>query len=408
MIEDTAPASASTNPVASAIETFRRGGMVLISDSNRPERGGIVATSAERTSDDVVNFLATYACGLVSVALPPSQLERLGLVPSAREPGLDRERFTASIEARDGVTTGISAADRARTIQIAVAHTSRPEDIVSPGHIFPVAADPGGVVIHPGWAEAGIDLARLAGVQAAATYCQVLDLEGELASPAVLAEFAACHGLVHISLDDIVDHRMATESFVTQRHQTLLPTAHGEFVVRAFENTLNGRQHLALSLGSIRTSEPILVRLHSECLTGDVFGSRRCDCGLQLEEALRRIRAEGRGVVLYMRQEGRGIGLANKLRAYSLQDVGRDTVEANVELGLPIDQRDYSVAAQMLLALGVHRVRLMTNNPRKVAGITRGGVIVTARENIEITPGTDNAGYLKTKKDKLGHMLEQV
>ena len=395
--------------IAAAADAFRHGQVVVVRDAVHPERGGIVLAAASQTSDDIVTFMATHACGLICVALLPERLERLGLTPSGAAADLGRERLTASVEAKKGVSTGISAADRARTIHVIADPTYRAEDLVSPGHVFPAVAEPGGVVIRPGWAEIGVDLARVAGVQpVAATFCRILGPDGEVLTGAALVAFATDHGLRQLTIGDLVSHRMASESFVTQLGQSTLPTACGEFIVRAFQNRLTGQQHLALSVGDLRSPEPALVRLHSECLTGDVFASRRCDCGHQLHEALRRVQEEGRGAVLYLRQEGRGIGLANKVRAYSLQDEGRDTVEANIDLGLPVDQRDYSIAAQMLLALGVRQVRLMTNNPRKVAGVEEQGIEVVERVNIEIEPSADNHHYLATKKVKLGHLLEQV
>jgi len=395
--------------IAAATDAYRHGQVVVVRDTTRPERGGVVVAAAAQTSDDIVTFMATHACGLVSVALPPDRLERLGLVATGAPYDLARERLTASVEARTGVSTGISAADRARTIHVIADLASHAEDLVSPGHVFPAVADPGGVVVHPGWAEVGVDLSRVAGVQPlAATFCRILGPDGEVVTGDDLVAFADDHNLPHITIDDLITHRMASESFVVQLGQSTLPTACGEFMVRAFQNRLTGQQHLALSVGDLRSPEPALVRLHSECLTGDVFTSQRCDCGAQLHEALQRIQEEGRGAVLYLRQEGRGIGLANKVRAYALQDAGRDTVEANVDLGLPADLRDYSIAGQMLLALGVRKVRMMTNNPRKVAGVETQGVEVVERVNIEVVPTEHNQNYLATKKVKLGHLLEQV
>lgn len=395
--------------ITAAATAFRRGQVVVVRDATRPERGGVALAAADRTSDDVVNFMATHARGLICVALPPERLERLGLVATGSASDLGRERFAASVEARVGVSTGISAADRARTIQVLADPASRADDLVSPGHVFPAVAEPAGVVVRPGWAEVAVDLARIAGGPTnAATFCQVLDDDGEVMGADALGAFAEAHALPQITIAELVAHRLASESFVAQLSQSTLPTAAGELLVRAFEDRLTGQQHLALSVGDLRGPEPLLVRIHSECLTGDVFGSRRCDCGLQLQAALVQVQAEGRGVVLYLRQEGRGIGLANKVRAYSLQDHGRDTVEANLDLGLPIDQRDYGVAAQMLLALGVRRVRLMTNNPDKIAGLIAHGVEVTERLPLEFPPSGDNQLYLATKKRKLGHRLDQV
>ena len=395
--------------IAAAADAFRHGQVVVVRDTTHPDRGGVVVAAATQTSDDIVTFMATHACGLICVALLPDRLERLGLTATGAPADLARERLTASVEAKSGVSTGISAADRARTVHVIADLASHAEDLVSPGHVFPAVAEPGGVVVRPGWAEVGVDLARVAGVQpVAATFCRILGLDGEVLTGADLVAFAVDHGLPHLTIADLVSHRMASESFVVQLGQSTLPTACGEFMVRAFQNRLTGQQHLALSVGDLRSPEPTLVRLHSECLTGDVFTSRRCDCGNQLHESLRRVQTEGRGAVLYLRQEGRGIGLANKVRAYALQDAGRDTVEANVDLGLPADLRDYGIAGQMLLALGVRKVRLMTNNPRKVAGLEQQGIEVVERVNLEISPSADNHHYLATKKVKLGHLLEQV
>ncbi len=391
-----------------AVEAFRLGRIVMVTDPTRPERGAVVAAAAERTNDDTVNFMANHARGLVALSMLPERAERLGLGLQGPPAGLERENYTVSIEAREGVSTGISAADRARTIQVAVEHHTRPEDIVTPGHVFPAIADPGGVVARAGWAEATLDLARIAGSKPAATFCHVLDDDGELATGEALTEIAERLALPQVSIAALIAHRMASESFVTLLTQATVPTAFGDFMARVFVDTLGGRQHVALTLGELRSSEPVLVRLHSECLTGDVFASQRCDCGKQLEEALRRIREAGRGVLLYLRQEGRGIGIVDKIRAYALQDAGRDTVEANLELGHPADSRDFGLGAQMLLALGVHRVRLMTNNPRKVNALASYGLDVVAREGLEIEPTEQTRKYLATKKQKLGHLLDKI
>jgi 3,4-dihydroxy 2-butanone 4-phosphate synthase/GTP cyclohydrolase II len=356
----------------------------------------------------VVNFMATHALGIVSVALLPNQVSRLGLSLQSTESSNERERYTVSIEARDEVSTGISAADRAHTIRVAADYHSRVEQLVTPGHIFPAVAEVEGLLRRRGWAEASIDLARIAGMRPVAAFCHVLDADGEIPSPETLEVFAEQHGLPRVSIDELRDHRMGTESFVSLLTQATLPTAHGDFLCRVFRDERDGVQHMALSLGEIRTPEPVLVRVHSECLTGDVLGSLRCDCGNQLNTALEQIAAEGRGVVVYLRQEGRGIGLVNKSRAYALQDEGRDTVEANLDLGLPVDARDYGVAAQMLMNIGVRRTRLLTNNPVKVESMTRYGLDVVARENLEVEPCEHNARYLRAKREKLGHLLEKV
>lgn len=395
--------------VAEAAAAFRMGQMVLVTDGAHRDRGGVVAVAADRASDDVVNFMATHARGIVSLALLKTQVERLGLGLQAESPlEPEREAYTVSIEARDGTTTGISAADRALTIRVAADPQSRPDSVVTPGHIFPVLADTRGVFFRHGWAEASVDLARIAGLQPAAAFCQILDTTGEVAMDEALDAFAGTHIIPAVDIAELAAHRMRTESCVSLLTQAMVPTPHGQFLCRVFRDTLTGGQHLALSMGAVRTADPVLVRMHSECLTGDVLGSRRCDCGLQLSEAMRRIATLGRGVILYLRQEGRGIGLVSKTQAYALQDQGRDTVEANLELGFEPDLRNFAVGAQMLLAIGVHRVHLLTNNPRKIADLERGGIEVTDRETLEVAPNAHSHRYLSTKKSKLGHLLTRV
>ncbi len=402
----------SESPIARAAATLRQGGMVLIDlmkDPARPGRGAIVVAAGARTSDDTVNFLASHARGLTAVAMLPERAERLGLtlqramhVDVLADAG---ERWLVTVEARAGVSTGISASDRAATIQVLARAEARAEDLTTPGHVHPTLADPGGIVVRNGLSEAAIDLVRAAGLEPVATFSQVLDDHGELLTDGIAA-FAERHALPILKVSDLLAHRMANESFVRQLSQATLPTRHGDFLVRAFENRLDGRQHLVLSQGETRSHEPLLVRMHSECLTGDVFHSLRCDCGPQLDEAMRRVAEAGRGIVLYLRQEGRGIGLLDKIRAYALQDEGRDTVEANLELGLPIDGRDYGLAAQILHALGARRVRLMTNNPEKIQTLSSYGVEVVTREPLLVAPSDDNRAYLRTKKEKLGHLLD--
>jgi 3,4-dihydroxy 2-butanone 4-phosphate synthase/GTP cyclohydrolase II len=407
----------SESPIARAADALRRGRLVLVIDVSRPERGGVVVAAASRTSDDTVNFFASHARGLTAIALLPDRAERLNLKLQAADPRVrasfspapdEAERWLVTVEARHGVSTGISASDRASTIQALARADGRAEDLTTPGHVHPTLADPGGIVFRRGWSEAAVDLVRAAGLEPVATFCQVLTDAGELATHEELERFANAHGLPVVKIADILAHRMATESFVRQLSQATLPTRHGDFLVRAFENLLDRRQHLVLSLGETRSPEPILTRLHSECLTGDVFHSLRCDCGPQLDLALSRVAAEGRGIVIYLRQEGRGIGLLGKIQAYALQDAGRDTVEANVELGLPIDSRDYGLAAQILHTLGVQQVRIMTNNPDKVSTLADYGVGIATREPIEVPPTESNRAYLETKKAKLGHLLEGV
>lgn len=400
--------------LGAAVEAVRRGGFALVRDSARPERGAVLVVAAARASDDGVNFLATHARGLTAVAVLPDRAERLGLLAQADDRRLvqrawhDGERWTVTVEARRGVTTGISAQDRAATIQALARADARADDFSFPGHVHPTIADPGGLVFRRGWSEAAIDLGRLAGLEPVMAFAQVLAPSGELATGDAVHAFAVEHAVPEVRIQEILAHRMATETFVSQLSQATLPTQHGPFLVRAFEHRLDQRQHLVVSLGDLRVPEPTLVRLHSECLTGDVLGSLRCDCGGQLDEALRRIAAAGRGAVLYLRQEGRGIGLLDKIRAYALQDAGRDTVEANIELGLPVDPRDYGLAAQILHVLGVARVRLMTNNPEKVSALSEFGIDVVERLPLEVAPSDANRAYLTTKKEKLGHLLDRV
>ena len=397
--------------VERALAALRKGSPILISDPVRPERGAVMAVAGDRASDDIINFLTHHACGsIIGVAMPVERIERLELeLQGEPDSGdLGREAYTVSVEAREGVSTGISASDRARTVLLLADYHTRKDDIVTPGHVFPAAAIDGGVIVRPGWAEAAVDLARMAGVQPVVAFCHVLDDDGEIAGRAWLGELAERLDLSAVGIAAIVAHRMANETFVTQLTQSTLPTRHGEFVCRVFVDQLTGKQHLALTLGEVRGREPVLVRVHSECLTGDVFGSLRCDCGRQLDAGLARVREAGCGAVLYLRQEGRGIGLVNKVNAYALQDGGRDTVQANLDLGFEADQRDFRLGAQMLVALGVQRVRLLTNNPRKVHDLASCGVEVVSREPIEFDPGPDNEAYLRTKKEKLGHLLTRV
>ncbi len=395
-------------------ESLRRGGLVVVSDAQRPNHGGIAVGGALRASDDVINFLATWARGITAVALPEDRAARLGLPVQANHPRVRQdhhpanERWTVTVEARDGVTTGISASDRAATVRMLASPHTRPIDLATPGHVHPVIASERGLVERHGWSEAACDTLRMAGLDPVAVFSQILGDDGDVLSHEALETFARDHGLPHVTIEDILGHRMAHETFVHQLSQSTLPTRYGPFLVRAFANVIDQQQHLALSLGETRSNEPLLVRVHSECLTGDVFGSLRCDCGAQLDESLRRIAAEGRGVVIYLRQEGRGIGLLDKIRAYALQDRGRDTVQANLELGLPVDRRDFGLAAQILHVIGARRARLMTNNPDKVAALERFGIEVVAREALETQPNDDNRLYLSTKKRKLGHMLDEV
>ena len=404
-----APAGSETAAVEAAADALRMGGIVLIDDPVRPERGGILAAAAELVNDDVVNFMATWGRSIIATAISPARAERLGLqLQGPWSDDLDRENYLTSIEAREGVTTGISANDRALTILATADERTRSEDLDLPGHIFPARAAQGGLIAREGWAEACLDLARIAGVGKAVAFCHVLNEQGAMASAEERLSLAENHGLPRVGIAALISHRMSSETFVVQQAQTRLPTRHGDFVCRVFTNRIDGREHLALTLGEVRSNEPVLVRLHSECLTGDVFHSLRCDCGSQLNTALEQIQRAGRGVLLYLQQEGRGIGIVSKVKAYGLQDQGRDTVEANHELGFDADLRDFGVGAQILLVLGAHKLKLLTNNPRKVRDMESYGLSVVERVNLEFEPGEHNRSYLEAKKSKLGHLLTKV
>jgi 3,4-dihydroxy 2-butanone 4-phosphate synthase/GTP cyclohydrolase II len=362
--------------------------------------------AAEKATPEAINFMAKYGRGLICLSLDPGIVERLNLPLMVQE---NRSRFgtafTVSVEAKQGVTTGISAADRAHTVLTAVADDASPDDLVQPGHVFPLRARRGGVLFRAGQTEGSVDLARLAGLKPAGIICEIMNDDGTMARRPDLDRFSEQHGLKIATVADIIAYRMRNESFVHKEAETILPTSFGEFKAVAFTNELDNSEHLALIKGEIEPDRDILVRVHSECLTGDVFGSLRCDCGDQLKTALQVIEKEGLGVVIYLRQEGRGIGFANKLKAYALQDSGLDTVEANMELGFEPDLRDYGVGAQILVALGVKNMRIMTNNPKKIIGLEGYGLTVTGRVPIEIQPRAENERYLLTKCEKLGHLM---
>jgi 3,4-dihydroxy 2-butanone 4-phosphate synthase/GTP cyclohydrolase II len=392
--------------IEEAIQDIRDGKMVILVDDEDRENEGDLTVAAEKTTPEAINFMAKYGRGLICLSLDPEIVERLNLplmVYDNRSPL--KTAFTVSIEARHGVTTGISAHDRARTILTAVADHAHPEDLVQPGHVFPLRARRGGVLFRTGQTEGSVDLVRLAGLKPAGVICEIMNDDGTMARMPDLEKFSEEHGLKIVTVADIIAYRMKNESFVHKAAETALPTPYGEFKAMAFVNDIDDYEHLALVKGEIHPEKEVLVRVHSQCLTGDVFGSYRCDCGDQLARAMEMVQRQGLGVILYMQQEGRGIGLANKLKAYALQDMGKDTVEANEELGFKADLRDYGVGAQILVALGVKKMKLMTNNPKKIIGLEGYGLQVTGRVPIECEPRAENMNYLLTKCQKLGHLL---
>jgi 3,4-dihydroxy 2-butanone 4-phosphate synthase/GTP cyclohydrolase II len=395
--------------VEAALAQIRAGKMVILVDDEDRENEGDLCMAAEQVTPAAINFMAKHARGLVCLSLTEERLEQLRLsmmVPDYENSSGFGTAFTISIEARHGVTTGISAADRATTIRAAIADDARPNDIVRPGHVFPLRAREGGVLRRAGQTEGSVDLARLAGQKPAGVICEIMNDDGTMARLPDLVEFGRLHDIPILTIADLIQYRLRKETLVRRAAVAEMPTANGDFRAIIYENAIDRVDHLALVKGEIRAEHPVLVRVHSECLTGDAFGSRRCDCGEQLSAAMKMIEDEGCGVLLYMRQEGRGIGLMNKIRAYSLQDQeGLDTVQANEKLGFPPDMRDYGVGAQILREIGVRRMRLITNNPGKRAGIEGYGLAIVDRVPLEIKPNEKNLEYLRTKKEKLGHVL---
>jgi 3,4-dihydroxy 2-butanone 4-phosphate synthase / GTP cyclohydrolase II len=392
--------------IEDALEDVRQGKFVVVVDAADRENEGDLTIAAQFATPEAVNFMATHGRGLICLCLTEERCEELDLRQmTERNETPFATAFTVSIEAREGVSTGISAQDRSRTIQLAIDPSKGPEDLVQPGHVFPLRARRGGVLQRAGQTEAAVDLARLAGLNPAGVVCEIMKDDGTMARVPDLVEYCARHGLKMITVEDLIEYRRRTEKLVERLTSVRLPTAYGDFAAIAFRETLTGKHHVALVKGDVDGQEDVLVRVHSECLTGDVFHSLRCDCGEQLEQALARIGSEDRGVLLYMAQEGRGIGLLNKLKAYELQENGLDTVEANLELGFAADMREYGIGNQILADLGLTTIRILTNNPKKITGIEGFGLTVVEQVPIEVSPNEENRRYLETKRAKLGHRL---
>jgi 3,4-dihydroxy 2-butanone 4-phosphate synthase/GTP cyclohydrolase II len=398
----------AVSTIEEVIEDIRAGKMIILVDDEDRENEGDLFMAAQMATPEAINFMATHGRGLICLTLTAEQLEKLKIPMMVRDNTSPFETaFTVSIEARTGVTTGISAADRARTIQVAVGPDVKPSDLVSPGHIFPLRARPGGVLVRTGQTEGSVDLCRLAGLTPAGVICEIMKDDGTMARMPDLELFAKEHDLKIATIADLIAYRMQKDTLVHRAAETKMPTRFGgEFKAVVYTNDVDGYEHIALVKGDISADEPVLVRVHSECLTGDVFGSMRCDCGSQLHAAMQMVGKEGKGVILYMHQEGRGIGLVNKIKAYALQDQGMDTVEANLELGFKADLRDYGIGAQILRDLGVRKMKLMTNNPKKIVGLEGYGIEVVDRVAIESAPVPENLGYLQCKRDKMGHLLQ--
>jgi len=393
--------------IEAALEDIRQGKMVILVDDEDRENEGDLTMAAEKVMPEAINFMAKYGRGLICLSLTDERLNELRLPMMVSEnTSRFQTAFTVSVDARKGVTTGISAADRATTILTAVDENTQPEDLVSPGHIFPLRARQGGVLVRTGQTEGSVDLARLAGLKPAGVICEIMKDDGTMARMPDLLIFAEEHGLKIVTISDLIKYRLNKESLVRRIVTATIPTKYGGvFTAIAYENDVDPYHHIALVKGEIRPEDTVLVRVHSQCLTGDVFGSRRCDCEEQLHTAMAMVEKEGKGVIVYMRQEGRGIGLVNKLKAYCLQDMGKDTVEANEALGFKADMRDYGIGAQILADLGLHKIRLMTNNPRKIIGLEGYGIEVVERVPIETKPHQENIEYLKAKAKKMGHLL---
>ena len=395
--------------IEEAIEAVREGRMIIVVDDEDRENEGDLTMAAGMVTPEAINFMARHGRGLICLAMMPERLNQLEIPLEVSNNAARRDTaFCVSIDAHDGTSTGISAADRARTVKVAIAPETKPQDLARPGHVFPLRARAGGVLVRSGHTEAAVDLARIAGLESAGVICEIMNDDGTMARVPELTKFSKKHGLPMITIADLIKYRMRTERLVKRVATAELPTEHGAFRIFAYENQLDTETHVALVRGEIGDGKDVLVRVHSKCLTGDVFHSARCDCGAQLDAAMSAVAEEGRGVLLYLNQEGRGIGLANKIRAYALQDQGLDTVEANERLGFKADQRDYGIGAQILSDLGVKTMRLLTNNPRKFVGLQGYGLSVSEAVPLEIPASDTTRKYLKAKKDKLGHKLSSV
>jgi 3,4-dihydroxy 2-butanone 4-phosphate synthase/GTP cyclohydrolase II len=400
------PAQAAFSTIEEAIEDIRAGKMVVVCDAEDRENEGDLTMAAQFATPEAINFMAKHGRGLICLALTGQRCDELGLdlMAAKNESGFGTN-FTVSVEAREGVSTGISAHDRARTVQVAIDPRTKPHDLVQPGHMFPLKAKAGGVLERTGQTEAAVDLARLAGLNPSGVICEVMNDDGTMARVPDLVQYCDRHGLRMITVADLIAYRRKHDKLIERVVETSLPTDYGEFNVVGFRSLVDDKHHIAMVKGEVEGRDDVLVRVHSECLTGDVFHSQRCDCGQQLETALRQIEDEGQGVLLYLAQEGRGIGLLNKLRAYKLQEEGLDTVDANLKLGLPADLRDYGIGAQILVDLGLSTIRLLTNNPKKIVGLEGYGLRVTDQMPIQHEATEHNRDYLRTKKEKLGHLL---
>jgi len=402
-------ASSPFAPIEEALDTIRAGGMIVVVDDEDRENEGDLTIAAEKVTPEAINFMARHGRGLICMPMTGERLDELEVpLMVSQNTTPFSTAFCVSVEAKRDVSTGISAADRSATVRAAIATETRPADLARPGHMFPLRARKGGVLVRAGQTEAAVDLARIAGLYPAGVICEIMNDDGTMARVPQLARFARKHRLPMITIADLIQYRMRNERLIVRVANADLPTGHGDFRILAYENHVDGQTHVALVRGDLGSGRDVLVRVHSKCLTGDVFHSARCDCGPQLEAAMDRIAAEGRGVLLYLNQEGRGIGLANKIRAYELQDQGLDTVEANERLGFKADQRDYGIGAQILTDLGVRTMRLLTNNPRKFVGLQGYGLSVSEVVPLEIPASDHTRRYLKTKKDKLGHKLSSV